>query len=315
MRQKRAARWIGLGVGLLLVAAGGTLAFFGDEDETVEDDPVAPLTTLPSLNPGMVANGQSVVAAPGERAGSGPRATPAADPAASVGQLLGNQRMVRGAEIALRVPENRFGDVFDRVAMTATEHGGFVLSSSTASAPGKDTQRAQLVLRVPVTRFDSARQAVARLGEVESQSLRGADVTGELVDQEARLRSLQAQEETLRGLVGKATTVGEVLQVQPTLFGVRQQIEQLEAQRAHIKEAAELSTIVVSLVEEGAPAPARDNDLHRRLEQALDGAVSVVGGMIVFIGWVSPVAAIGVLGWAATRLRHRRLGSPAQAAP
>ncbi len=35
MRQKRAARWIELGVGLLLVAAGGTLALFGDEDETV----------------------------------------------------------------------------------------------------------------------------------------------------------------------------------------------------------------------------------------------------------------------------------------
>ena len=61
---------------------------------------------------------------------------------------------------------------------------------------------------MPADRFDSVRQSLSGLGEVESQSIRGEDVSGQLVDYEARLKSLQAQEEALRVLLAAAKGAG-----------------------------------------------------------------------------------------------------------
>jgi len=104
--------------------------------------------------------------------------------------------------------------------------------------------------------------------------------------------------------------VGEVLQVQSGLFNVRQQIEQLSAQKANLDQSATLATIKVSLFEPGAAAVvrpvAREGTLARSLAQAVDGMLAVLGGMIVIVGWLVPVAILGVVVWGGSRLRRRR---------
>jgi hypothetical protein len=162
---------------------------------------------------------------------------------------------------------------------------------------------------VPSDRFESVRQSLSGLGEVERQAIRGEDVSGQLVDYEARLRSLQAQEAALLTLVGQAKEVGDVLRVQSTLFSVRQQIEQLQAQKANLEQQVSLATIQVSLFEPGAasfqPVGDESPSLARSLERALDGMVAVVGGMIVVVGYLTPIAVLGLLGWGASRLFRR----------
>jgi hypothetical protein len=209
------------------------------------------------------------------------------------------------------VARNRFGGAFDRVSTIAATNGGYVTASSTFGS-GKDgrARAGQLTVRVSAERFDDVRRALGQLGTVEQESLRGEDVGGQLVDTDARLRSLQAQEDSLRTLVGKATNVGEVVQVQNALFDVRQQIEQLQAQRAQLDQAAALATIQLSLYEPGAqvtpdPRPEPATGLAHSLVRARDGAVAVVGGMVVVLGWLAPLAALGLLLWGGLRLRRR----------
>ena len=220
----------------------------------------------------------------------------------------GAPKVVRTADLRVEVDEGTFSAAFDRVASLAAANGGFVTASSTASA--EDARSGELTVRVPADRFDVVRQALAGLGEVESQSIRGEDVSGQLVDYEARLTSLRAQEDALRVLVGQAKDVGDVLHVQSSLFGVRQQIEQLQAQKANLEQATSLATIQVSIFEPGAPALSRRGDdepsLARSFEQALDGMVAVVGGMIVVVGYLVPLAVLGLLIWAGSRVVRRR---------
>ena len=219
----------------------------------------------------------------------------------------GSPRVVRTADLRVKVAKGGFGAAFDRVAALAAANGGFVSSSSTAA--DDNARSGELTVRVPADRFDSVRQSLSGLGKVESQSLRGEDVSGQLVDHEARLKSLQAQEEALRVLVGQAKAVGDVLQVQSSLFGVRQQIEQLKAQKANLEQATSLATLQVSLFEPGAGLlvrPVDDRSLAASFRQAVDGTVAVVGGMIVVVGYLVPIAVLGLVGWAGARVLRRR---------
>jgi hypothetical protein len=210
--------------------------------------------------------------------------------------------------LPLRVSSQAMNAAFDRVASVAAANGGFVSSSTTATVD--EARSGILTVRVPADRFDSVRLALGELGEIESQSIRGDDVSGQLVDYEARLRSLQAQEESLLVLVGRATAVGEVLQVQSTLFGVRQQIEQLKAQKANLEQSVSLATLQVSLFEPGAAGVVRPVDdepsLARSFDEAVDGMVSVVGGMIVVVGYLIPIGVLGLVVWGAARVLRRR---------
>lgn len=234
-------------------------------------------------------------------------------PAPPVGGQLpapvpGAPRVVHTADVRVKVAEGGFGAAFDRVASVAAANGGFVSSSTTSSID--DARSGELTVRVPADRFDSVRLSLAELGDIESQSIRGEDVSGQLVDFEARLRSLEAQEGSLLTLVGRATAVGEVLQVQSTLFSVRQQIEQLKAQKANLEQATALATLQVSLFEPGAAGIVRPVDegpsLARSFEEAVDGMVSVVGGMIVIVGYLVPIAVLGLVAWGAGRVVRRR---------
>ena len=226
----------------------------------------------------------------------------------------GAPRVVRTADLRVKVAKGGFGTAFDRVASLAAANGGFVSSSSTASVD--DARSGELTVRVPADRFDAVRQSLSDLGEVESQAIRGEDVSGQLVDFDARLKSLQAQEDALRVLVGQAKAVGEVLQVQSSLFSVRQQIEQLKAQKANLEQATTLATLHLSLFEPGAGSVVRpvedDRSLAHSFERAVDGMLAVVGGMIVVVGYLVPVAVLGLLAWAGSRLLRRR---PAPQAP
>ena len=220
----------------------------------------------------------------------------------------GAPRIVRTAELRVRVGKGAFPTAFDRVASLAAANGGFVSSSSSASA--RNARSGDLTVRVPADRFDTVRQALSELGEVERQSIRGEDVSGQLVDYDARLESLQAQEDALRVLVGQAKAVGDVLQVQSSLFSVRQQIEQLKAQKTNLEQATSLAAVQVSLFEPGAPALYRpvgdDRSLAHSVRRAVDGTVAVVGGMIVVVGYLVPLAVLGLLVWGGSRILLRR---------
>jgi uncharacterized protein DUF4349 len=313
MRSVRTVRksWLVAGSALVaLVVAGAIQAAVGGGSVT----PAISQDSVATSGVADVAGGSGGSATAGKTEAAVP--APALPPDGGTTAVVpGSPRVVRTADLRVKVAKGAFGSAFDRVAALAAANGGFVSSSSTASNDD-DVRSGDLTVRVPADRFDTVRQSLVDLGQVESQSIRGEDVSGQLVDFDARLKSLQAQEDSLRVLVGQAKAVGEVLQVQSSLFTVRQQIEQLKAQKANLEQATTLATLQVSLFEPGAAAVVRpagdDRSLAHSARQAVDGMLAVVGGMIVVLGYLVPVAVLGLLGWGGARVLRRR---PVRQAP
>jgi hypothetical protein len=248
-----------------------------------------------------------------------PAPGPAVAPSLAAADQAG-AKVVKSATLRVEVGKNRFQSSFERAASIAAGHGGYLASSSAATVDDKASE-GTITVRVPADQFENARRDLSGLGKVEHQEISGQDVTAQLVDYDARIRSLQAQEEALSTLLAKARSVGEVLEVQGQLFNVRQQIEQLQAERANLDAQAEMSTINLTIFEPGAALTKRGGEpepatgLARSWARAWDGAIAVVGGTVIVIGYLVPLALLGLIGWGVWRLATRRRRPTAATTP
>lgn len=322
----------GVAVVVVLLAAGGVVAAVGQDDDSSTAVSARPeQATLDGLDAGaaddatsrpahsvralQASGGGSGAAATGgeavDSATAGAPATTSPTPSSSSVSDPNGPRIVKRADIRVEVKKDGFRSAFRRAAAVAGAHGGFVANSTsrTADDHGGDPAAGTLVLRVPASAFDAARAELADLGDVTSEVIDGEDVGGQLVDLDARIRSLQVEEETLRTLMTKAKTIGETIEVQQQLTRVRQEIEQTAGQRAHLADAAALGTIRANLFEPGVEVrtePGEPNPVAEGVRDAVDASMAVLGGTILVLGYLLPFALLALLGWAAWRLVVRR---------
>jgi hypothetical protein len=119
----------------------------------------------------------------------------------------------------------------------------------------------ELTVRVPATEFEDTLAQLANLGHVLSKTTNSQDVTAEIVDLGARIKTLSAKEETFREMLKSNRNINDVMSLQDRLTEVRTEIERMQAQLKSISELASLSTIKISLSRsESVPATVADTD-------------------------------------------------------
>jgi hypothetical protein len=82
---------------------------------------------------------------------------------------------------------------------------------------------------------------------VLSQSVGSEDVTERFIDLRARLQSALRQEQSLLSLLGKATSVSDVLTIERELSRIRSEIERFQGQLNFLERRVDLATITISL--------------------------------------------------------------------
>jgi type IV secretory pathway TrbD component len=219
------------------------------------------------------------------------------------------QAVVKTAEVTVEVGKGDFAAAFDRAALVAGRYGGYVQSSQMA---GAEARSGTLVIRVPSERFDEAMSDLRALGKVTNESVSGQVVTQEFIDLEARLRTWEAQESVLLGLMEDAKTVDSTLRIQRELQDVQFRIEQIKGQLRVLEDQTALATISLSMVETGAPiVVARADGARPSLAEAWDKAIVGVLGVayatIVGLGYLVPLTALGLVVWFVARRLTRRV--------
>lgn len=302
-----------IGAGAALLVAGAAVATFGDDADRLrtgvansygDDALVAPVDRTSDKFSGSTNDGAAAGATGGRTSADvavgGTTASEAL--AAPAGP-----RVVKTASLTVSVKRAvAVRDATQAANSIAERLGGYVASTEASTG---ERAASTLTLRVPVTAYDAALRELRGLGRVENESLGGNDVTGALVDLDARLASLRAQESALNVLMAKAANVGETLQVAQAVAGVRTQIEQLAAQQKQLSDQADFATITLRVA---GPNAAIDGEpepkpvLARAIERAAGGALEVLGGAIVVVGYAAPAALIAALGYAAVHLYRRR---------
>ncbi len=224
-------------------------------------------------------------------------------PAQAQGDL---SKIVRDGRISVIVPDGKFETSLASVSRVATSLGGFVLTSST-----RDQNTGTFTLRIPAKKFDVAMERLRGIGEVQADEVTGEDVTAEFIDQTARLKILLGQRDLLRSLQAKATSSSEILRFAGLIDQTQFEIEKSQGQLRFIKNQVAEATIKVELREQHAPeespAPTTDNpSLGDAIRLGWEGFLRVVSAVIIGLGYLVPVAAIGLAIWAIVTLVRRR---------
>lgn len=237
----------------------------------------------------------------------------------AAGPRVDDALIVRTATLELEVADVPAALAEARSAIS--EVGGYI-SGSDAYDQG-ETRWATVTYRVPVDRFieaiDTLRGAADRVVRETTQSM---EVTGQVVDLDARIANLRASEAALVDIMDRAGRIDDVLAVQMRLQDVRGQIEQLEAQRAHLADQAALSTLTVSwYTPVAAVAVAQEGwDIASEVDAAMAQTLAALQGLVSLAVWfvvvVLPLLGLPLLAVVLTLvLVRRRLTRPQPTGP
>lgn len=156
------------------------------------------------------------------------------------------KRLALRAEFHVEAPD--VGAAARRLSGMVDAAMGEFIESSKVSGTG-DAQRAEVIIRVAVSRFDPVRNEVRALGTVTEESSNDEDVTDQWADVSARLGSDRAAEADFARRERALADDGRPSEpeIRRGLLETRERIERLEASRLALEQRVSFATVSVTV--------------------------------------------------------------------
>ena len=207
--------------------------------------------------------------------------------------LQEERKVIYNASLSLVVKDTEAAAKQIEELVTAT--GGYIANMN-AYRSNDDQLYYNITLRVPVSGFDSVRDALRNLAvRVEHDSINTDDVTDQYYDLDARLRTLRATEEELLSLLKETRERGgkveDIMAIYRELTNIQSQIESLQGQLNRLDKLTALSTISVELRPDELTQPIKTS--WRPLETLRNSfrvLLNVLEGLVDFLIYVVVVA-------------------------
>ncbi len=234
-----------LGV-LVLAGCSGT-----DQTASVQAGGVAVTAPQPAATQAGSGGDGSLVgspAAPGTTDAASRAVAPEKAPDTGLtGLSLADRSIVRTATLSVRVPDVLAASA--RASALATAQGGFVAGEDTQAQPDHPAKaEAVLTLRVPSDRLPALLTQLRALGTLLDEEQSAADVTGQVVDVQARINAQKASVARVSALMARATTLGQVVQIEGELTRRQADLESLQGQAAKLADQTALATVTATIV-------------------------------------------------------------------
>lgn len=244
------------GLGLAGCSSGGGEAssagsVAADTEVREERAGVGPDALSDSASSLDVASGARRAAPVEQAADTGPDADPATGPAIiQTGTLTVESDDVAGARFDL-----------DKLLDT---YGGSVADERTTAGDEGQVRLSRVELRVPSEEFDAAMTGIGGLGTVTESTRKAQDVTGEVIDTEARIRAQEQSLQRVEVLFSQAEDLRDIVAIEAQLSRRQAELDSLKGRLAYLQDQTTLSTITVYLEQaddEAAPPRPEDDDL------------------------------------------------------
>jgi hypothetical protein len=195
------------------------------------------------------------------------------------------QQMVYQANIHLHVTKLQAAKTeLDKIAKQTK---ATIISSSDAEK--LDGRNLRITYSVPQQQFqlfiDHSKKISNTVPDIQIQ---GEDVSEELVDLNARIKAKKAMEARLLAMMGKAVTTSDLLDIENTLGGVQEQLEQLTGRQQYLQHRVAFSKITVEISSSAYQHVQTKKSFIDQTSQAfVDSCENIWIGLQLFVIWLS----------------------------
>lgn len=231
--------------------------------------------------------------------------------------------VIKTGEIALTA--NDLDAVRARIDGLLVSVGGIIDSERSTHTKAGDLKRSTLVLRVPVDKFDTAMDGLARFGKVRHSDTASKDVTTQVIDVDERVQTLQNSLDRLQAYQRDAQDIDDLIRFEQQITQRESELQSLKAQQDYLADQTSMSTISVYLSIPKAyvepPGALDDAGFLAGLKSGWNALTSAVVVALTVVGAVLPFAVVlllvGVPVWLLVRrtVRSRAAARPAPAGP
>lgn len=199
-----------------------------------------------------------------------------------------SEKLIRTVSMQLQTKE--FDTLLTYLDQRVAELGGYVQSSQ-IYGNGMDTygyRSASMTLRIPQSKLDSFVSGVGENATVVRKSENAENKTLEYADTEARLKSLQIEQERFLALLEKADTVENIIVLEQHLTELRYEIESYASTLKLIDNKVNYSTVTIDISEVKRIVPVeQDPTLWSRMKDGFsDTWYDIKEGLADFAVWV-----------------------------
>ncbi len=212
------------------------------------------------------------------------------------------EKIVKTVDLSVQTKE--YDAYVSALTSSVSKLGGYVENSTSnmGSYYSVNSNRSsRLVVRIPSAKLDEFISGAEVKGKITSKTETQENVTLKYVDLESRINAYKTEQKTLTGLLEKAESLADVLQIQERLSEVNYQLETYTAQLRVLENRVSYSTVTINIdevervVEE---EPSLGTEIKNRFLDTLedlgdwlrDFVVDFIGGLPVII----PVVALAV---------------------
>lgn len=197
-----------------------------------------------------------------------------------------------------------------RVVGIATAAGGYVFADDSSSDNGAAS--VDVTLKVPPTAYDAVVHRITTdVGTLHHVQQSTQDVTGDVIDVQSRLSVQRASIARLNTLLGNATDLGKIIQLESELTSREGTLESMEAQLKSLTDKTDLSTVEVTISEPGKQPKPKPVAAAVTVSDGFSGGahafVTFFRWLGIGLGAVLPFAAAAAVIAAAVVLVRRKL--------
>lgn len=170
-----------------------------------------------------------------------------------------SEKLIR--TVTMRVQTKEFDTLLSYLDDKVAEFGGYIQNSQIYgnSMESSGYRSASLTLRIPQSSLDTFVSGVSETATVVQKTENAENVTLQYADTEARLKSLQIEQERFLALLEKADTVESILVLEEHLTELRYEIESYASTLKIYDNRVEYSTVTLDITEVNRIVPVEQN--------------------------------------------------------
>jgi hypothetical protein len=270
------------------------------ESSNANDDSVVVETEVPAAVEDAVAEGEADMGVAGDTAEE-----ISADSAVNEGVGLpdANRKITFSASYSLETKS--YDKDYAQINRLVTEAGGYIANEETIAYPyefeSTQGRNSYFTLKIPVGKYDSFLDNIAKIGEVANKTKSSEDLTSEYFDTEARIEMLQMRKDRLTGYIRGATKASDIVEFERELSDVLLELDRYEGNKRRLDQLVDYATVNVTLNEmitpetigkDGQPLGDRASDAFR---MSATGVGEFLRDAAVFFSGAAPVVALIVV--------------------